>query len=276
MTIVTRDEWLNLAIDEIDYTYGLRVQPKHETFHKFGLTNNADNGVRTTIGVFLGSEVNETYSTANEAYAIVSDDGGDTEQIEVHGHYFDSSNNLATFNETITLNGLTPVSLSRDLCRIGELHVTGGTYASPATPIVGNVSCYATSGVTVTLGVPQTASAVKCLIPAGYQQSEKCADSVSNTDFFIVTSIFANATKATGVGASIEIDVEFRPIGGVFRQMGVQGTIRTSAGGGYHDNLKPYRIIQNNSDFRLIAISDAANASVFGYISGTFCEVIGN
>jgi len=276
LTTVTRDEWLNLAIDEIESQYGVQVRPKNKTLHKFGSTSNADDGVRTTVSNFLGAVVNETYSTANEAYAVVSDAAGDTGQLAIEGHYFDSSNNLVFFTETITLTGLTPVPLSRDVCRVNRLAITGGTYAAPATALVGTVSAYATSGVTVTAGVPQTATAVKCLIVAGFQQSEKCASSISNTDFFVVTSVYAEGTRATGSAATIEIDVEYRSIGGVFRPMGLKGTIRTAANSVYSDKLKPYRIIQNNSDFRMIAISDAANVAVGGYISGTLCEVIGD
>jgi hypothetical protein len=272
-----QDYWLWQAQREIYASEGVRtsIEAKAKALTKFGRTLNADAGVKTTVASFQGTEVNETFVTTNAIDSVVSDNADDTEELQIEGHTIDGSGNLTFAVQQATLTGQTPVTLGTPLARCTRLYVRPGTFASPASDLVGNVYAYdsvAAGGVTA--GVPNTASATKCMVDTGSNQSAKCATSLSAVDYWLVTSVQAGVERGSGSTARADIDVEFRQRGGVWRPLGLEVDLNASAGPFVHLPLKPYRVIPPNSDVRLVATADSANTIVGGSINGVLAIVL--
>ena len=272
-----QDHQLRNAVLDVQTSFGKLIYPKGKTLGKFGRTTNADSGQKVTIAPFIGAtQYNETYSTSNDIDAVVSSSGSDTSPLNIEGHYYDSNNELVFATETVTLTGQTPAALSRSYCRINRKYVKTGTFAAPTTALVGNIYAYASDGVTVTNGVPQTDTAVKCMITAGENQTDKAASSISKDDFYVVTSIFASISKAAGSAVNVDVGLEYRVQGGVFLPAGPEISLRTAALTAIYFNLNPYPILPANCDFRLTAQSDTNNTTVTAYIGGILCAVQGD
>lgn len=274
--LAVNDPYLALAEQEIESLTGNKVSvfQKKKSLFKFGETLNADSGVKTTVANFQGTVVNETLATGNTVDSIVSDNVNDTGIVTVEGHYF-SGDDLIFHIQQVTLNGQTPVSLSQALARSTRAAVTDGTIASPAVDLVGNVYVYDSALATgVTNGVPDVATATKLMITAGNNQSKKCATSLSSTDYWIVTEIFAAMEKGTGGTVVADIEVECKKLGGVWVPMGLQFDLRSSVVPDFEEVLKPYRIIPPNTDVRMVAVSDGANTEVVGHINGQLATIV--
>lgn len=274
------DYWIDRAEQEIFATYGERVSVarKNKSLSKFGRTTNADANVKTTVATF-GSvatvNVNETFSTTNDIDRVVSSSGSDTSQtLRVEGHYYDGSNNLVFTVQDVALTGQTPAALGTALCRCTRMFVKDGTFASPSTDLVGDVYAYASSGVTVTAGVPQTSTAVKARIIAGQNQTEKCATSVSYQDYWILTQVAASMSKGGGASANVDIEVEVRGQGGVWRPLGFEISLSKGAVSSKTIEIYPHFIVPSNSDVRMIATSDTADTQVSGRITGVLASVV--
>lgn len=260
--------WIALAEAEILSIYGVQASAsvKQKTLNKFGRTLNADLGVKTTLMQLPGTAVNETYATGNTIDRLVSDDVADTVQtIVLEGHYLSVDNNLVFHVQEKALNGQTPVTLDQPLVRLTRMFVKPtGTFAAPVAELQGGVYGYDSVLTVVTLGVPQTAAAVKCTIIAGVQQSEKAATSLSFRDYMLITSVSAAISNGTAPTVNVDVDMEFRELGGVFRPLGLELSLRGGAGASGIVRLEPYLIIPANSDVRMVALSDTNDATLSG------------
>lgn len=271
------DPWTEFAVAQILDTYGDVVDLKPKALRKFGRTENADDDVKTTVGTF-GSvstpNVNETYSTTNDIDKIVSSSGSDTEVLHVEGHTINVSTGDLTFAvQEVTLTGQTPVTLGTPLARLSRMKVKKGTFASPASNLVGNIYGYASDGVTVTSGVPQTNTAVKARIVAGGNTTAKAATSISSVDYWIISQIQASCGKNNSSTVNVDCDVEVRQLGGVFLPEGLEFSTRAGGSQSIVIDFRPYLVIPPNSDVRLVATSNTANATVSGYISGALALI---
>jgi len=255
------------AISDIYNSFGVMTYCKPKTLRKFGETLNADNGADTTVAKFQGSVINETFSTTNDITHIVSDDENDVQSLEIQGHYYDSNFRKIFTVQSVTLNGLTPVELSRSLCRVTRYKVNKVSYGNEPLDIAGNIAVYSAAGVTVTNGVVQTDAKVK--LYGDTNQSRKCASSISYYDFFVINEVSINAKKASGSTALIDYDVEYREEGGVWLPMGLEGSLRTASSNVDIIQGSPYLfIVPRNSDFRLIVNSSADDIPVKGFVNG--------
>ncbi len=277
--IVDNEPWIRQAINNIRTNYGdiVSVDAKKKSLIKFGRTLSANDGVRTTVGIFQDAVVNETFATTNSVDSIVSTDAGDDMIITVEGHTIDTTNGKLTFvSQDATLNGQTRVALTTPMARANRMYVKNGTYASPATAPSGNITVYdnaANSGLTS--GKPDTDASVKLMLVAGINQTEKCATSISDDDYWIITEIYAACTRSAPQDAAVDIEVEYRQIGGVWRPLGFEGNIDQGASSFIHDEMRPCHIIPKNSDVRMIAVSDTASTVVSGYIAGVLAKKVG-
>jgi len=265
------------ALNQIEVQYGHIADPgqKGKSLNKFGRTTNADSGVRTTVATF-GSvatvNVNETYSTTNNIDYIASSSASDTEILTVEGHTIDASGNLTFTTQQVTLNGQTPVALGTLMARASRAFVTNGTFASPSSDLVGDIYVYV-SGNTVTAGVPQTSADVRLRIVAGKNQSEKCATSISSTDYWILTGITCSMAKSGGGTAACDFDIEVRELGGVWRPLGSE--VDTDKQSPFQQVIfDPYRIVKPNSDVRVVAISDSADTEASAEIEGVLASFV--
>lgn len=268
------------AIEAIYGSYGdiVSVHEKKKLLNKFGRTENADSGVVTTVGRFQGTEVNETFATTNSVDRFVSTSTNDTGIYTVEGHYFDGSNDLIFATQDVTANGQTPVALGTSLCRANRMYPKLGTFGSPSEDPEGVLSVYdSTIATSAPSGVPSDATATKLVLDGttSRNQTEKCASSVSSTDYFIVTEIYAAVTRTGPQNAKVDIELEYRQKGGIFRPLGLELNIDQAANGFIHDEMNPPLIIPKNSDFRLVAVSNTDNTIVVGYVNGWLAKIVG-
>lgn len=266
-----RDPFMLLAMVELRKSFGLAANEfaKGKTLRKFGRTTNADAGVKTTVGVFQGSEVNETYASGDTVDSIVSDSASDTGVVEVQGHTFAGGFVV----QDATLNGQTPVTLATPLRTATRIKVKDGTIAVPSVDLLGNVYVYDSALATgVTAGVPDVEAATKVMIVAGQSQSAKCASTISAGDVFVVTSVYA-AIQRNNTSINADLDVEYRQRGGVWLPMGLEMSLRTASQSSIDMPQRPYPIILPDTDFRMVVTSDTANTSASGHINGVLLSI---
>lgn len=261
------------AVEVVFRSFGdaVSVERKGKQLRKFGQTTNADDGVKTTIAEFGNvstPNVNETFETTNAIDAIVSSSASDTMEVTIEGHTIDGSGNLTFVVQNVTLTGQTPATLTTPLARATRIFVTDQTFGNEPDENVGRVVVFASDGVTVTSGVPQTNTAVKCVMNAATNQSRKCATSISQFDYWFITQIGAAIDRSGGTGTAAEIELEVRRIGGVFRPQGVNVQIRRDAQQQVLLDISPPIIVRPNSDVRLIAIATTDNTTIEGFING--------
>ena len=100
-------------------------------------------------------------------------------------------------------------------------------------------------------------------------QSEKCATSLSSTDYWIVTGTYCNMLSKNDYNA--EVVFEIRESGGVFKP---KYDMSCSKASGDNRNKIPYVIIPPNSDIRLRSLSSNNGAIVAGGIIGVLAKII--
>lgn len=246
------------------------IRGKAKALRKFGRTVNADSGVKTTIANFPDGVANETFETTNAVTSIVSSDAADDAVVRIEGHTIDGSGNLTFVVQDATLNGQTIVALTTPLARCTRISVKDGTFASPATGVAGTVAVFYG---TATSGVPDTAANVKCQITAGVQQSQKCATSVSATDYLIITEISAGLRRGNSSTVAADVEMEVARIGGVFLPRGLELELRTGATASAKLDLNPCIIVPSNSDVRMVATSNTNDTSVKAFFGGYLASV---
>lgn len=257
-------------------TYGdtVSVSEKKKNLNKFG-TNTTVGTSFETVAQFQNAVANETYVSTNIIDSIVSSNAGDTQTIKVEGHTIDASGNLTFVIQDATLQGQTEVALTTPLARCTRMYVANsGTFDSPQAAIAGTVVVYDnTDGITA--GVPNTDAAVKCLIDAGFTQSEKCATSVSSTDYWFLTDFEAGIGNSGGAANRVTFRVEIRDVanGGVFRPLGRDIVVNVGQNG-VSFKFDPLGIVPKNHDVRVVAMSNSNTAEVFAEIQGILAKII--
>jgi len=260
MSLDTEDYWTALAIQEVANTYGdsVSVDKKKKSLLKFG-ENPAVGTAEATLMEFLGSETSETYATGNDIDGLVFDDTF-TGAVTIEGHTI-SGSDLTFVSQTINATSTTKATLTTPLYRATRIFNASGTNM----PANSKGYVYASSGVSLIDGVPQTASSVKIIMSAAEQQSLKAATSLSSQDYAFVTEIYASINKKTQGGAVIRFKV--RDSGGVFRTVFKRGI--NSLGPDLNFKVRPYKIIPKNADIIITAEADSAAA-----VSGGFNSIL--
>ena len=266
------DPLLLHAIAEIKDNYGDDVFIKPKSLHKFGRTENADNGVLTTISRFQDDVVNETLSTTNDIDSIISTSADDTTQTKViEGHKIDAAGNLYFQGQEAELTGQTRAALSVPLARVSRCYVKEGSFGSEPTGLAGDVAVYV--NVADTDGKPNTDANVKLLVAGveGRNQSEKAATSFSRGEYGIITDCFASINRAVS-SARADVRSEVRRRGGVFRVQW-EGSMATTASTSVLNSFRPYIIMPPNSDLRLRAVSSGADTIITGGFDAFFGKI---
>lgn len=254
------DPWLQHAIDIIAADYGVNVtmQAKNKDLLKFGESIQVQT-TRTTIMDLPTGTFNETYVATNAIDTISSSDDNDTEELVIEGHTVDGSGDFTFVTQTKTLTGQTKAVLDTPIARCTRM------YANGSTDLVGNIYAYE-DDTTTTPGVPDTGSKVHCMIPAGYNQSRKCATTLSSVDYWVVQNV--GVTLISKVAAFVDCELEVRLKGKVFRSILDIGTNGPVAD---HEYI-PYLIVPANSDIRLRASADQNGRAVSGHIQGVLLK----
>lgn len=253
-TSTITNEWANLAIAEIYNTYGDRVIIKPKTLIKFGKNTDIDTGVQETVWQVGG---NETYATGNTIDTVVSTSTSDTVAVTIEGHTL-SGSEFTFVSQTATLTGQTDVVLGTPLARVSRLYNDNGT------DLVGAVSVFDNTAGSSSAGVVTPAAALHLITATGDNQSEKCATTFSNVDYGIITQFIGGQSSKTN--ALIEFELQFRPVGKVWRHIYHWGSSSTTV----NIVLNPYIIIPKNGDIRIRATSNTANTEIFASFHAIF------
>lgn len=245
----------------IENTYGdiVSIHVKNKDLLKFG-RNDAIGTTLATVMTLPTGVLHETYVSTNAIDKFSSSSGSDTGTIVVEGHTI--SGGVFTFvSQEVTLVGQAETPLTTPLARVSRV------YNSNSTDWVGVIYVYEDD--TVTAGVPQTDSKVHLMTRAGENQSDKCATSISDNDYWLVTKVTGECLEKQA--SFVELHLEVRHEGKVFRDV-VDGS--ASDGHSWIHDFKPYLIIPKNSDVRLVAVADGAGTQVAGDIEGVLAGVV--
>lgn len=248
------------ALEVIENTYNdkVSVDKKSKDLLKFG-RNSAVGTSETTIMTLPSGVLAETYVSGNDITHFASGSAADTgTELVVEGHTITGSN-LTFSSQTVTLdatNSQTKTALTIPLARITRAYNNGDTEL--------NGPIYFAQDVTFTNGVPQTDSAVHLIIPAGQNQSRKASTSLSQNDYWLISSITLSCNEKTS--SFVSGFVEARVIGKVFRPLTQE--IAVSAGDTTVIYFDPYIIVPPNSDIRFQAVAGGAGTDVTAGIRG--------
>ena len=257
------DFWTRQAEAEVFNTYGdvVSVFSKAKSLTKFGAHPSLGTS-QETVWSTGANLANESYLSTNGIDKISSSSGSDTVDIKIEGHTV--SGGVFTFVvQTVTLTGQTAATLSTPLARVSRV------YNVDATDLVG--SLYVHEADTLSSGVPTTVAKIHARVPAGENQSFKCATTVSNTDYMFITSAAGACIKKTSGLA--EFKLQIREAGGVFRS---QFTFAADTDGAstFSYNFRPYLLLPKNADIRMVATASAASTPVSGSFSGVLASVL--
>jgi len=275
MANVLDDPWVAEAVRRFQDDYRsvianrrVDVIGKNKSILKFGRNLDLTSGTQETIWD-VGID-NETYVEDNLINRISSSSASDTQTIRVEGHYLaDGGYHFVILD--VPLNGQTPVG--EGIVITDAYGQYGGALARNSrlanlsgTRLVGDVYVYQDTQ-TVTAGVPQDLTKVHAKIrgAAGLQQSNKCATTISNEDFYILTSSRVGVAKAQA--AFVDFSLEVREHGGTFRERTIGNGSRDS---GFNPIFEkpPYIVVPPNSDIRITGISSANTTTGIAEFNG--------
>lgn len=250
-----RDTKIAHALQVARSTFGVNasVDEKAKDLLKFG-SNVAVGTSETTIMTLPSGQTSETFVSTNAITHVASTQSGDTGSLVVEGHTI-GEDGFTFVTQSVTLAGNTKTALATPLARVAR------AYNDTDTEFAGVI--YVAEDVTFSSGVPQTATAIHLMIPAGRQQSEKCATTLSKVDYWIVTNCFADVLEKSAAFADVQLQV--RLFGKVFRTQVTYAANDSSRG---YLQFDPYLVIPANSDVRLTATADGANTDISGGIQG--------
>lgn len=242
------------AMREIFETTGVRTVCKRKTLNKFG----ARFDLGTENAVIKSWAEPEQYQTSNVQSYVSSSDAADTNEVTVETLVLVDDEFVFTVQKA-TLNGQTPVPLPTPCARWTRAYVNDGA--------VGGVWVFR-EGATVTNGVP-TQTHVHNHIPAGYNQSQKCATTIAHNNFFLLEHLWGSLVqKATEVAA---VQLRVREYGHAFRTYPQRAISSDSS----VDHRLPFMaIIPPGADVEITGIAGSANTWVTAGFSGVFADIV--
>lgn len=281
------DAKLRQAINVIYSSYGdkVSVEKKKKTLQKFGRSRGIGTDQKNTVQVLQDTGLNnEVFATGNTVDSLVSSDTGDFGTVfKVEGHTLDTGG-FDFVVQSVTCAGQTRAALATPVARSTRLYIPPIDYPPASFPsdtgwaraATGTVYVYDSSASTITNGVPNTPAATKILVEGGLglNQSEKLATTLSFQDYWICTEFFLTVSRDGPQNAVIDADVEYRELGGVWRPVGLELSVKEGVNGYMHDEMDPYVIIPKNSDVRMVAQSSVGDTEVSGYINGYLAVVV--
>lgn len=248
------------AIDDIIANYNGNVSSNfnlsdRETLIKFGRNENIGNSGLSTIMALNGAETNETYISDNLIDTVSSTSTSDTTSMIVEGHTIDGNGDFTYVSQEVTLLGQNKATLTTPLARCNRMYNNGSV------DFVGRIFAY--QDTAITLGEPDNDTLIHCIISAGYNESQKCATTVSSTQWWIVSNAYSDLLEKTSLLASVVMEVRLK--GKVFMQVFEMSTNTESRA---EHEFNPWLIIPPNSDVRMRAVASATNTEVSAGIQG--------
>lgn len=247
------------AVNEISGTYSdtVSVEQKAKSLIKFGVNGN----IGTTEEMVWGQGGIETLATGNDIDTISSSNAGDTQSVTIEGHTL-SGSELTFVIQSATLNGQNKVTLTTPLYRSTRMFNNSGT------AFAGDIYVYEDGAISS--GVPDTAADIHLKASIGDDQSLKCATSVSNLDYWIVTGLTLGVNKSAS--RAVEFKLQVKEFGKVFRTRFFASC--SSDTGSIHIPFDPCIIIPKNSDVRVLATSSGTSTGVEASIHGHLALVV--
>lgn len=250
------DFWVKQSINEIEEQYGDRVYVKPKSLLKFGASDDIDQSPE----LVWNQGGAETDLTDNLITHISSSSTSDEETVRIEGHTL--SGGVFTFvTQDKALQGTTKTALDTPLARASRM------FNIDSTELAGDVYVYEDGDETD--GVPDTASDIHLKINAGQQQTAKAKTTFSDNDYFLCSNFFASVGEKTS--ATVDFYLEVREAGGVYRPRMIIST--ASTGGPISHDFRPYLIVPNNADIRIMAESSSDNTSVDAGFHGMIAKV---
>lgn len=282
---VSKDPYLEHAVQIIAGTYSdnVSVEEKKKDLLKFGRSEQVDNtsGGWTIMTSPTGVQAERDLYT-NDIDKVTSTSISDAGKILVVEGHTNSSGSLTFVQQDVTLDATNPTTTAatlttplRDITR--SYLKASGTAGSPQSDLVGTIYFYDDNGgsVTIAAGVPSDTSYVHMMIRATMNQTEKCSTSVSSTDYWIVTGVYATMlTKSTAASAEISLFTRDVGNGGVWRKIFDTACSFNGTTDAYRD-IKPYVIVPKNHDVKIVGYGDSASArSVAAGIFGVLAKIV--
>ena len=256
------DLWMAEQIIQDTYGDAVSITAKKKTLLKFGNVDDLAATTRTTVADLGTSLLNETYAATDLITQLSSSSGSDTGNAYVEGHTVTGTGASSVFTfvtQTATLVGQSTATLGTPLARISRIaNLT-------ATPWVGTI--YASEAGSLTAGVP-TATLIHAVVPIAEQQSFKCATTISNSDYYIITEWGFDVAKKTS--ASVDFRLEIRLVGGVFRPI-VFGSC--TQGDSKTIRLSPPVIVPKNADVRVTGLASTTAVETGAWFNGYLASV---
>lgn len=258
-----RFAWYELLVYR---TYGdaVSIAEKGKTLTKFGSVQTLGTSLQTVATLGSG-ELHETYATTNAIDTVSSSSSSDTSvTLRVEGHTV-SDGVFEFVVQDVALNGQSKVTLSTPLARCSRAYNVSGAALDGAVYVYQNGD--------ITGGVPDTASDVHLVIEDGVDQSEKCATTISDSDYWFITRI--NVAVNRKASAITDLNVQVRNKDGVFRN---QFPIAVSTSGSNALEVlmddDPI-IVPRNADVRVVAAaSTGSNIKVSAEIRGPLASIV--
>jgi len=270
MAGVLDDPWIAEALRRFSSSYEdkignrrLDILGKAKSVYKFGRNTDMTSGELATI--WDVGPANETYldagsgTSSNLIDRVSSSNASDAQGLRVEGHYLSAANTFHFVALRATLNGQTPVDLANatvlsdlkgewssynKLARVSRMANLGDT-----ADLAGDVYCYQ-NGQTVTSGVPQdlTLTHAKIRGTDGLNQTNKCATTISNEDFGILTACRAGVARSVAAFVDYTIEIAERP--NIFRERALGISSRDS---GFTPIFSepPFIVLPPNTDIRV-------------------------
>jgi len=245
------------AIEEIRAQIGGDSFLKAKSLLKFGRNST----VGTSYVTVQEHGGNEIYLSSNLIDSVISTNAGNTQEIEIEGHYIDGNGDFIFHKQQATLNGQNRVALTTPLARATRVANIDST------EFAGTV--YVHQQDTYSSGVPDTASKIHVIMSASDQQSLKAATTISKNDYWIITSALIGVAQKSGAPI-VTFKIQVREKGGVFR---TRATATTSNSQSVPITLNPPITVPANSDVRIQAKSSTSNTEVEAWMNGYLAQL---
>lgn len=246
---------IGYALNRIEREFGDRCEVNRKDLNKFG--GNPAVGVTEVSLNSWGAD--EVFQTSNVTLKMSSSSASDTSGVFIEYAFLNSKNEFEFAAMQATLDGQNKVTLPSAAARWMRMYTSGD--------VAGDVYIYRDGAITA--GVPDDLTTVHNAIPAGDNQSQKAGTTITHSNYFLMSSYWADVVKKTG--ASITIKIKIREFGGDFRSAPRRGA---SDSNGLRQEYDSYFIVKPGSDIVITATSSVASTDVTAGFNGMFADIV--
>lgn len=238
------------------------ITEKDKSLSKFGRRETLTTADTTIADFDTGNTILEENLLTTNGITHISSSNNTTDigqVIKIEYHTINAGGDELTFGvQSVALNGQTIVPLPVPAARVSRM------YNSSGTEIVGDI--YTHEG-NATAGVP-VASEIHSRIVAGYQQTTKCATSISNVDIMLITSITTSVLDIQGAtNLEAEFQIQTKALNGVWLPK-FEWACSNSGTASFHIDVDPVIIVPQNHDVRIMGHTTTGSATVTASFGG--------